>query len=155
MAFPSLIYQLLNVNKMLRAMEPSAGNGSPRGVFGPSVLLSSPDNSARKKKSMFLRWGGYLVPPLVHCSKGGPWQWNLIAGGDRVALQRSGRVRGKDVGWPQPTCHESKYFTSQRTALPPQQAFAPTIFWAFTFITLSAFFFQWVHFALTYRCPFY
>lgn len=58
MAFPSLIYQLLNVNKMLCAMEPSAGNGSPRGVFGPSVLLSSPDNSARKKKKACFSGGG-------------------------------------------------------------------------------------------------
>lgn len=32
MAFPSLIYQLLNVNNMLCAMEPSAGDGSLQGV---------------------------------------------------------------------------------------------------------------------------
>lgn len=65
MAFPSLIYQLLNVNKMLRAMEPPAGNGSPRGVFGPSVLLSSPDNSARKKKKHVSQVGG------IPCSSSG------------------------------------------------------------------------------------
>lgn len=78
-----------------------------------------------------------------HC-----WAWS-----HSPALRRSARVRGKDVGWPQPTCHESKYFVSQHTAPSPFQAFC--CFHRYVDHTVSAFFFQWVHFAVTYRWPFY
>lgn len=104
-----------------------------------------------RRKSMFLRSRGYLVPPLVHHLEGGLWREISLPA---VMAQLYKGQEGSEIRT-QPMCPKCRYSTVQWTAHSPLQAFSTTIFWTLMFVQLLVLFsFQWAHFAVTDRTPF-